>query len=61
MDEPQSDFQDHEMGAVRMTTITAAELEEYLSELLALESEWQDDEEIDCVIGKIAEMMEDER
>ena len=44
-----------------MTTITAAELEEYLSELLAVESEWQDDEEIDCVIGKIAEMMEDEQ
>ena len=30
MDEPQSDFQDHKMGAVRMTTLTAYELAERL-------------------------------
>ena len=35
-----------------------AELETYLAALLAVESEWQDDEEIDHVIGVIAEMME---
>ena len=42
-----------------MTTIT--ELEEYLAALLSVESDWQDDEEIDHVIGVIAEMMEDEQ
>ena len=30
-----------------------AELETYLAALLDVESEWQDDEEIDYVIGKI--------
>ena len=42
-----------------MTTLT--ELETYLAELMAVESDWQDDEEIDHVIGKIAEIMENEQ